>query len=239
MPTVVPRTFTEALERSVARTPGDPLVTFYDERTGERVELSYVTYANWVAKTACLLQDELGLARGGLVAVDLPTHWLAPVWLGAAWSLGLAVGDATVTDRADLVVCGPDGPATYAGRSTDVVACSLLPMGARFRTPLPPGVIDFGEVVWSQPDRLLVIDPAHPQDLAWTDAAGHLDQSAVLSLPAPAARSLTTVPPCSRAGLPWLVGPLLSGAGTVWVAGAGPERLAAIGESEHARPGGS
>ena len=52
-----------------------------------------VTYANWVAKTAALLSDELGLERGGSALVDLPTHWLGPVWLGALWSVGVAVTD--------------------------------------------------------------------------------------------------------------------------------------------------
>ena len=66
-------------------------MTFYDDRTGERVELSVATYANWVAKTASLLQDELGLEHGDRLLLDLPPHWLGPVWLGAAWSLGLVV----------------------------------------------------------------------------------------------------------------------------------------------------
>ncbi|PBC79521.1 uncharacterized protein (TIGR03089 family) [Streptomyces sp. TLI_235] len=39
--------------------PSRPLITFYDDSTGERVELSAKTFDNWVAKTANLLQDEL------------------------------------------------------------------------------------------------------------------------------------------------------------------------------------
>ena len=31
--------------------PGRPLITFYDDATGERVELSVATFGNWVAKT--------------------------------------------------------------------------------------------------------------------------------------------------------------------------------------------
>ena len=79
-------------------------MTFYDDATGERIELSVATYANWVAKTAGLAQDELDAERGGLVLVDLPTHWLGAVWLGAAWSLGLTVtDDPALADEADLV----------------------------------------------------------------------------------------------------------------------------------------
>src|SRR4051795_7233368 len=86
-------TFPGALSALLRTGPARPLVTFHDDATGERVELSVATYANWVAKTAGLLQDELGLDRGAVVLVDLPTHWLGPVWLRAgrgagAWGRG-------------------------------------------------------------------------------------------------------------------------------------------------------
>ena len=76
---------------SCAATPGRPLLTWYDDGTGERVELSVTTYANWVAKAASLLVDEHDLERGDVLLVDLPNHWLGPVFLGAAWTAGLAV----------------------------------------------------------------------------------------------------------------------------------------------------
>src|SRR5687767_11353023 len=101
-------TFAGLLAGQLRRNGSRPLVTFYDDATGERVELSVATYANWVAKTSSLLQDELGLERGDTVLVDLPAHWLTPVWLGACWSNGLAV----TADRdalSALVVCGPQG----------------------------------------------------------------------------------------------------------------------------------
>jgi uncharacterized protein (TIGR03089 family) len=230
------RTFPDALREQVERSPGVPAVTFYDDLTGERVELSFATYANWVAKTGSLLQDELGLERGSLVSIDLPTHWLATVWLGAAWSVGVAVGGASAAVDADLVVCGPDGLSRHAGGRTEVVACSLLPLGARFRTPLPPGVTDFGEVVWSQPDSLLVVDPVVPTDVAWTDEECTVDHDALLTASdRPAPRSVTEVAPATRRGLPRFVGPLLSGAGTVWVSGGSSEtRLAEIARNERA-----
>src|SRR3954449_4139782 len=89
----IPRTFPTALAAILRTGATRPLVTFYDDASGERVELSVATYANWVAKTAGLLQDELDLVRGGLVLVDLPTHWLGAVWLGGAWAGGLARTD--------------------------------------------------------------------------------------------------------------------------------------------------
>ena len=157
-----PRDVPRCPRATCARDPARPLVTFYDDATGERVELSVTTYANWVAKTAGLAQDELDVERGGLVLVDLPTHWLGAVWLGAAWSLGLEVtDDPTLAGEADLVVCGPDGVATYAEHAArvPVVALSLRPLGGRFTEALPTGVTDYGAVVLAQPDAFTAYDP--------------------------------------------------------------------------------
>ncbi|NDU76176.1 TIGR03089 family protein, partial [Actinomadura sp. DSM 109109] len=47
------------LRRRGAGDPSRPLVTFYDDAAGERVELSARTFDNWVAKTANFLVDGL------------------------------------------------------------------------------------------------------------------------------------------------------------------------------------
>ena len=44
----------------MAADPAGPRITYYDDATGERIELSTVTLANWAAKTGNLLRDELG-----------------------------------------------------------------------------------------------------------------------------------------------------------------------------------
>jgi len=160
-------TFAEVLDRELRRDPGRPLVTFYDFATGERVELSVVTYANWVAKTASLLVEELDLERGDRLLVDLPAHWLTPVFLGAAWTVGLQV----VWDEAagaDAIVCGPPSVAARAAQADGrpVVATALLPLGVRFPEPLPLGVTDYGVEVWGQPDAFAPGDPPRPDDLA-------------------------------------------------------------------------
>ena len=46
---------------AVAADPTRPLLTYYDDATGERTELSGTSLANWVAKTANLLVDRCGL----------------------------------------------------------------------------------------------------------------------------------------------------------------------------------
>lgn len=222
-------TFAALLDEQVRASGSRPLVTFYDDATGERVELSVTTYANWVAKTASLLQDELDLERGARLAVDLPPHWLGPVLLGAAWSVGAVACPATEAGDADLVVCGPARVGTHAAGAVPVLALSLLPMGARFSDPLPDGVVDFGAVVWGQPDAFFAVDPPGPQDLAWADADGTLTQSELLDearrgpYAEPGSRLLTDANPCSRSGLGTLVAPLAAGGGTVWVRHARPD----------------
>jgi uncharacterized protein (TIGR03089 family) len=242
-----PSTFSAALAEQLRRDASRPLVTFYDDATGERVELSVVTYANWVAKTAGLLQDELDLARGGTVLVDLPAHWLTPVWQGAAWALGLAVTPAgrdstgpADASTVDLVVCGPDGVERHAGAGVPVVALSLLPMGARFAGPLPDGVLDYGVVVWGQPDSFLPLDPPTGADVAWREGGHRATQAELLAAAgaaatsAPGTRLLTDADPCSRPGVEHLLGPLLGGGGTVWVANPDPARWDHHARSEQA-----
>ena len=121
-------TFAEVLAAQLRRDPGRPLVTFYDHATDERVELSVTTYANWVAKASGLLTDVADLERGMSLRIDLPPHWLSPVFLGAAWTVGLRV---TTSDDPDAVVCGPDGLDAWAPRAR-------IDPGARVQ-PAPAG----------------------------------------------------------------------------------------------------
>ena len=111
-------TFADALTRQLRSDPGRPLITYYDEATGERVELSVTTYANWVAKAAGLLADEYDLERGQRLCIDLPAHWLGPVFLGAAWTVGLAV--VGPDDDPDAGVCGPETLERWATRAAPV-----------------------------------------------------------------------------------------------------------------------
>ncbi|MCZ4498661.1 MAG: hypothetical protein JWQ74_1214, partial [Marmoricola sp.] len=57
-------TLPDLLARRLAADPGQPLVTFYDDATGARTELSVKTYATWVSKTAPRCGDELMLDPG-------------------------------------------------------------------------------------------------------------------------------------------------------------------------------
>lgn len=234
-------TFADALASVSRSDAARPLVTFYDDATGERIELSVATYTNWVSKTAGLVQDELDVERGGLVLIDLPTHWLGAVWLGAAWTVGLCVTtDPAFADRADLVVCGPPGVEEYGALAADrsVVGISLRPLGGRFTDPLPDGVVDYGAVVLAQPDDFVSYDPPSADDAAWRDGERQLTQAqllrAVADDPATASggRLLTDVNPCSADGLRTLLSPLLQGGSTVWVANPDAVAWSAHAESE-------
>ena len=68
-----------------------PRITHYDDATGERIELSTVTLANWAAKTANLLREEFGVGPGSRVAVLLPAHWQTVAVLLGAWWVGAEV----------------------------------------------------------------------------------------------------------------------------------------------------
>lgn len=147
------------LDSLLAADPAKPLVTFYDDATGERIELSVKSFENWVAKTANLLQDELSTDPGEHVALWLPTHWQSAVWMCAAASCGVVVShDPQIETPVDVVVCGPDtvSAATETG-AREVVALSLRPMGQGFDTELPQVATDYARSVLAQGDSFLPI----------------------------------------------------------------------------------
>ena len=78
-------TVPQLLAALAASDPGRPRLTWYDDAPGptrgERIELSARVLANWVAKAANLLVDELDIEPGDQVVIALPTHWRAAYWL--------------------------------------------------------------------------------------------------------------------------------------------------------------
>lgn len=138
--------------RAAARTdPAKPRLTWYDQKSGERVELSATSLNNWVDKAAHFLSGELGLGPGSRVSISLPRHWLAAVcWL--ATDLVGAEPIMRPDSTADVGVIGPDA-LTDPPANDEVVAISLKPMGASFSEPLPVAVRDFTLEVRGQPDH--------------------------------------------------------------------------------------
>lgn len=134
------------LEPLVRSDPVGPRITYYDDATGERIELSAVTLANWAAKTGNLLRDELGAAPGTRAAVLLPAHWQTAAVLFGIWWIG---AEAVIGGGpADLALCTADrlDEADAAAGGGEVAVLSLDPFGKPV-PDLPIGVTDYATAV--------------------------------------------------------------------------------------------
>jgi hypothetical protein len=96
------------LAAELRRDGARPFLTWYDDATGERIELSVATIANWAAKTANLLADEYGVEPGDPVSLSPTDHWLTAVAALGAWTAGACV---VVAEGGDLAL--PGGPALF------------------------------------------------------------------------------------------------------------------------------
>lgn len=125
----------------LAAEPSRPFVTYYDEATGERAELSAKSTANWVAKTSHLLGDELGLGVGSLAFVTLPAHWISvPIILGCL-TAGLELTD-DATETADVAFVVPE-ELLRAVTVPDVFAIAPSNAAVGFAGAPPVGAADY------------------------------------------------------------------------------------------------
>ena len=151
---------------AVAIDPARPLLTYYDDASGERTELSGATLDNWVAKTANLLVDGYGLGPGDRAAVLLPPHWQSAAVLLGCWSAGLTVvvdsGPDVVFAAVDVAFAAVEraGEAPAAG---DRLALGLAPMALPLRS-VPDGFADYVITVRAHGDRYFgaPVPPATP-----------------------------------------------------------------------------
>ena len=184
---------TEALLLPLMR--GDahrPRLTTY--AGGFRTELSTASLANWSAKVAGLLVDELGLAPGGLVFVGVGAGWqTAPILLGSWWA-GMTVTDLDLPEAGAAFV--PDGAPPAVGTADEVFVVSGHPLGAPSQA-VAAHQRDFTTAVLPQADRFAARTPASP--VALRTAAGELTVAELLEsarsagLPS-AARLMSTLP---------------------------------------------
>lgn len=226
-PADVPDTPWNALHQLLREQAARPLLTYYDDASGERVELSVASVENAVAKTANLLVDGLALDPGAVVAVHLPLHWQHAVWQGAVWAAGMVLAPYGDPATADLLVVGPDDLALAAG-AAEAVAVSLDPMGMPFRDPLQPGVLDHAVEARMHGDRFA--PPPVPADApvlvsgpdasahSWRQLVGHAeDLGGRLGLP-PGGRLMTSADPDTLDGtVAMLALPLTVGGSAVLV----------------------
>ena len=223
------------------RDPARPLITHYDDATGERIELSATTLANWVAKTENLLQDEFDVGPGSTVALALPVHWQTAVVLLGVWSCGGTVLDGAAEDEGglagvDVVLAAQDRLPALEEQDVDaeLVGLSLHPLGGGMAGYVGPAR-DFAVEVRTAGDRFVPYqdpDPAAPGLVAGgmeltlaglVEAAGEI--AARLQI-AEGDRILIDEDTAAEAGpVAWLLAPLAAGASLVLCRHAVAEQL--------------
>jgi uncharacterized protein (TIGR03089 family) len=207
----------------LAAEPGRPFVTYYDEATGERTELSAKSLANWVAKTHHLLGDELGLGAGDTALIALPAHWISVPALLGCLTAGLAL-TGPGADDADVAFVAPD-TAAAGSVAADVYAVAPGSAAVGFGAiAAPAGTQDYVTAVRPQADAWAGVrfgagdgDPGIAGRTRAEVAAEAVRRAAELGL-APGARVLSTR---DWAGYPdWLdtlFAPLAVGGSVVYV----------------------
>ncbi|CAA0128315.1 Uncharacterised protein [Mycolicibacterium vanbaalenii] len=138
----------------MAHNPAGPRITFYDDATGERIELSTATLANWAAKTANLLRDEMGATPGSRVAVLLPAHWQTAAVLFGIWWIGCEV--VLAESDAEIALCTADrlDEADAAVGMGEIAVLSLDPFGKPV-PDLPVGLTDYATSVRVHGDQIV------------------------------------------------------------------------------------
>ena len=136
--------------------PVGPRITYYDDASGERIELSGVTLANWAAKTGNLLRDEMGAGPASRVALLLPAHWQTAAVLFGVWWIG-AEAVLGAAGPADLALCTAerlDEADSSLEPGGEVAVLSLDPFG-RPACDLPIGVTDYATAVRVHADQIV------------------------------------------------------------------------------------
>jgi uncharacterized protein (TIGR03089 family) len=238
----------DLLAAAVRRNAAAPLITHYDDATGERIELSGTTLANWVAKTANLLQDEFDVAIGSLVAVSLPVHWQTAAVLLATWSCGAAVLETAAEDEGALsgvdVVLAEQARLVPLEEVVDgdlLVGLSLHPLGMGMTGYVGPAR-DFAAEVRVHGDAFVALappDPAAPGlvagglNLTLGELGGAAAELATRLGMTTGDRVLVDEHVAAEAGpITWLLAPLAAGASIVLCRNAVAEGLASRAASE-------
>jgi uncharacterized protein (TIGR03089 family) len=179
------RSFSDLLGRAGSQ----PFVTYYDEATGERTELSVRSLGNWVAKTHFLLIDELGLGVGSSAFLALPAHWISVPAVFGCLTAGLEI--VSDSSLADVAFVGPD---TVPDGVPDVYAVAPASAAVGFGASVPQGASDYVASVRPQADAWsgvqLLAGPSDPC-LAGRTRAEVVEWARSSSLP-DGARVLTT-----------------------------------------------
>jgi uncharacterized protein (TIGR03089 family) len=232
---VTPTTLPDLLSAALRRDPAGPLLTYYDDGTGERVELSASTLDNWVSKTANLVVDGAGVGPGDRAAVMLPPHWQTAAVLLGCWAAGLTVADSA----ADVTFAAAERAAEALDTgAADVYLLSLAPLGRRLRE-VPAGGQDYAVEVPGYGDHFAG-GRVTPTTVALSHGGQETGHAAAVAAATARARELglgpgdrllvADSPP--TAPLDWLLAPLAAGASVVLVRGADAAALPRRAEDE-------
>ncbi|MGH3713116.1 MAG: TIGR03089 family protein [Micromonosporaceae bacterium] len=217
------------LAAAVADDPARPFLTYYDDATGERTELSLATLDNWVAKTANLLVDGCGLSPGDTAVALLPAHWQTAGVLLGCWAAGLGTAHGARSDSAspvDVVFAAADRADEARGWPADErYLLSLAPFGAPLRD-VPPGFADYAVEVRQYGDRFVPAEPVEPDAPALVGlprgplshaalAGAGRERAEALGLAAGGRLLITDSPDRPARPLDWLLAPLAAGASVV------------------------
>lgn len=235
METTIPAAFAAAVRQD----PTAPLLTWYDDATGDRTELSGTTMDNWVSKTANLLIDGVGLGAGDAVAILLPPHWQSAAVLLGASAAGLAVDIGGEPHPVEALFTTPEAvELTAAWATADRYVTGLLPLAMPLRE-VPPGFLDYPAEVRNYGDHFR---PGH--DVAADDRAiagpVELSHRAVLreahergiELGIVAGDRVLVDARVYPNPVDWLLAPLVTGASVVLCANLDPAKLDARADSE-------
>ena len=220
----IARVFADAL----APDPTRPLLTWYDDATGERTELSGATLANWVAKTANLLTDEVGAAPGDAAGVLLPPHWQTAAVLLGCWSAKLTVAGTPGPVEALFVAVDRVGEAA-GWTAGERYALALDPFALPMRQ-VPAGCTDFVTAVRGHGDHFTPDPAAGDGDAALLARAAARATELGLTQGDRLLVDVTANPD----PVDWLLTPLTAGASVVACAHPDPTRLASRAETEKA-----
>ncbi|WP_432831571.1 TIGR03089 family protein [Dactylosporangium sp. CA-092794] len=208
----------------VGKDPSLPFLTFYDDATGERTELSAATMANWVSKTANLLVDGCGLGPGDVAAVRLPAHWQTAAILLGAWTAGLRADYVSATAAgADVEFASLEAAGSGAPGPADRYVLGLAPMGLPMRGGVPAGWADYVAEVRQYGDYFPGAPATGTEELA--------ERGRALGLPG---GRLLIDAAAHPDPVEWLVGPIVAGAGIVLSVNTDPAKLAGRAAAEQA-----
>ena len=213
-----------------------PMLTYYDHRSGERTELSAATLGNWAAKSANFFVDELGFVPGDEILVDLPEHWQTAAILLGAWWAGARVRLPDSDDTTELRAAVTSAERIDAHGDVDELLVASLDPFAMGVSDLPVGVTDFATAVRVHGDQYSPVGaPAGPV-LDERDTASVLDaarRAADADGVTSSHRVLTIRPWHDAAGIIGnLVAPLAVGASLVTVSNPDETRLSALADTE-------